>query len=141
MLSMSQTAGYAIMALSCLDPIGEQWVQEKDIAERTGITRPYLSKLLYNLGQSGLIQSKRGYKGGLALARPAGEISMLDVADAVDGVEWRSRCMMGLPVCGGGNPCPMHEFWLKQRSKIEKALSDIKLDKVIQFQKTGWRLA
>lgn len=140
MLSMSQTAGYAILALSCLDPDGAEWVQEKDIADKTGITRPYLSKLLHKMGGSGLIVSKRGYKGGVALARPSREISMLDISDAVDGTEWRSKCLLGLPVCGGDNPCPLHEFWLTQRPKIEQTLSDLSLDKVIAFQQSGWRL-
>lgn len=140
MLSMSQTAGYAIMALSHLDPGREKLIQEKEIAEKTGITRPYLSKMIHNLGKAGLLVSKRGNKGGIALGRAPKDISVLDVADAVDGVEWRSKCLLGLPVCGHQNPCPLHEFWAKQKPRLEQKLKRLTLDQVMTFQESGWRL-
>ncbi len=140
MLSLSQTAGYALMALSCLDAKGEAFVMEKDIAEKTGISKPYLSKILHRLGQAGLIITKRGYKGGIQLARPAEEISVLEVTDLVEGPEWRSKCLMGMPVCGSQKPCPLHEFWLMEKPKIENKLANLSLKQLIEFQKQGWRI-
>lgn len=140
MLSLSQTAGYAIMALSHLDPEGDSLVQEKEIAAKTGISKPYLSKLIYKLGKAGLLLSKRGNKGGIALARPAASITMLDIAEAVDGEDWRKRCLLGLPICGNDNPCPLHEYWAKQRPKLEEKLASLTLTQVIKFQERGWRL-
>ena len=52
---LSQTAGYAIVALSCLNERGDAWTLAKDIAECTGIPRPYLSKIFHKLENSGLI--------------------------------------------------------------------------------------
>ncbi len=140
MLSVTQTTGYAILALSCLDKSGEEWVLEKDIAEKTGISKPYLSKLLYRLTKGGLIVSKRGYKGGISLSRPANEITMLDIFEAVEGTDWRDRCLLGLPGCSSNQPCPMHKFWLKMRPKIEDQFKNLTLAEVMEFRKTGWRL-
>lgn len=140
MLALSQTCGYAILALACLDPEARSMTLEREIAGQTGIAKPYLSKLLHKLAKAGLIVSKRGYKGGVALAAPAAEISMLDVADAVDGDGWRTKCFLGLPNCSSDQPCPMHEFWLKTRPRIEKTLVSLTLDKVGQFREQGWRL-
>ncbi|HYD32391.1 MAG TPA: Rrf2 family transcriptional regulator [Azospirillaceae bacterium] len=140
MLSLSQTAGYAIMALSCLDPVCERMVLAKDIADRTGISRPYLNKIMVRLGQAGLVVGKRGHNGGLTLARPAGEITLLDVADAVDGTEWRSKCVLGLPNCGGEAPCPMHEFWLVEQKVIIDRLTSLTLADVVPFQQRGWKV-
>ncbi|MBD3265401.1 Rrf2 family transcriptional regulator [bacterium] len=140
MLSVSQTTGYAILALSNLDPDRERWVLEKDIAEETGISKPYLTKLLHRLGGSGLIETKRGNKGGIKLAKHPVSISVMDIFIAVEGEDWKNRCLMGLPNCGGDNPCPMHEFWLKERGRIIHQFETMTLDVVIDFHRRGWRM-
>jgi Rrf2 family protein len=85
MLSLSQTSGHAILALSCLCETAGRFVLAKDIAACTGVSLPYLSKVLDAMRRTGLIEGKRGYRGGFGLARPAAEISRLHVAEAVDG--------------------------------------------------------
>ncbi|MHC4710827.1 MAG: RrF2 family transcriptional regulator, partial [Planctomycetota bacterium] len=99
MLSLSQTTGYAILALSCLVEDQDRWVLSRDIAATTEIPGPYLSRVLHALGRSGLIRTKRGYRGGFALARPASRISLLDVAEAVEGRDWKAPCLLGLTSC------------------------------------------
>jgi len=140
MLSLSQTAGYAILALSYLDPKCEEWVLAKEIAERTGISKPYLSKILHRLGQAGLIHSKRGSKGGLILAKPPDRISVLAISATLDGEEWKESCLLGLPKCGDENPCPLHDYWVRERQKLQKKLADLTLDRVARFKNRGWRL-
>ena len=140
MLSLSQTAGYAVLALSCLDPQRQVMVRSRHIAEQTGITKPYLSKLLYRLGQAGLIAGKRGYRGGLVLSQPAKTVTLLDVSKAIDGEAWTTRCVLGLPNCHDECPCPVHAFWSKERRKIEAQLRRLTLAQVIQFKERGWRL-
>lgn len=140
MLTLSQTAGYALLAMSYMDPDCQEMVLAKDLSDQTGITKPYLSKLLYKLGQSGLINGKRGYKGGITLARPASQISVLDIANAIDGSDWQHKCVLGLPGCGNHMPCPLHDFWGKERERIAKKLRELTLKKVIQSKEPGWRL-
>ena len=84
MLCLSQTAGYAILAMSCLDPSGKRRVLAREIAARSGVPSPYLSKLLHALGRAKLIQAKRGYRGGFLFARPPDRIRLLDVVEAVE---------------------------------------------------------
>lgn len=141
MLSLSQTTGYAILAMSSLDPDRDDLILEKDIAKQTGISKPYLSKLLHRLGQAGLIETKRGNKGGIRLAHAPEEISVMQIFSAVEGDAWETRCLMGLPNCGGAYPCPMHEFWLVEREKIIQQFQTLTLNKVIECKKHGWRLA
>jgi Rrf2 family protein len=139
-LSLSQTTGYAIMAMSTLDPKREELVLEKDIARRTGISKPYLTKLLHRLGLAGLIETKRGNKGGVRLAFDPMEISVMQIFLAIEGMAWENRCLMGLPNCGGTFPCPLHQFWLVEREKILQQLQNMTLDKVIRCKQSGWRL-
>ena len=116
MLALSQTTGYAVLALSCLDGCGDRWVLAKNISECTGISLPYLSKMLHALTGSGVIVAKRGYRGGFQLAQPADQITLLEVVEAVEGQAWMPRCLLGLDECSDQRACPTHEFWKKQRA-------------------------
>lgn len=59
--------------------------QIKDIARRQGIPPRFLEQIFQDLKRASLVTSKRGPKGGYALARPAGEISLGDVVRALEG--------------------------------------------------------
>jgi len=135
MLSLSQTTGYAILALSCLDGCGDRWVLAKQISDCTAIPLPYLSKVLCALGDSGLIEAKRGYRGGFRLARPADQISLLDVTEAVEGESWLPRCLLGLNECTDCCDCPTHKFWSKKRKEIEQELHRQTLRSVAEFER------
>jgi Mrp family chromosome partitioning ATPase len=60
MFSLSQTTGYAILALGLLHKSGDRLVLAKDITQRTQIPLPYLSKILNALTRTGLIVGKSG---------------------------------------------------------------------------------
>lgn len=134
MLSLSQTTGYAVLALSCLRQCGCDLVLAKDIAECTGIPLPYLLKLLHAMGKADLVIAKRGYRGGFALARPAEEISLMDVAEAVDGQAWLPKCLLGLDDCSDKRQCPTHDFWKIHRQKIEAELRQTTVKDVADFE-------
>src|SRR5262249_26090128 len=55
----------------------------------------------------------------VALARPAEEISMLDVVHAIDGGGLWSHCLLGLAQCSDETPCPAHAVWKKARGMLE----------------------
>ncbi len=133
MLSLSQTTGYAILALGFMHECGGRLVLAKDITSSTGIPLPYLSKILNALTRTGLIVGKRGYQGGFALSRPADKISLFDVAEAVEGPDWLPSCMLGLADCSAKPLCPTHNFWKVQRAKIEKELRRMTLTDVSCF--------
>ncbi|MFI5180971.1 MAG: RrF2 family transcriptional regulator [Thermoanaerobaculia bacterium] len=62
------------------------------LAEYHGVPGAYLAKHLQALAQAGVIQSSPGRTGGYRLARPASEISILDVVEAIEGAEPHFRC-------------------------------------------------
>jgi Rrf2 family transcriptional regulator, iron-sulfur cluster assembly transcription factor len=135
MLCLSQTTGYAVLALSCLADVGEgRWVLADSISKCTGIPRAYLSKILHSLGSSGLIRAKRGYRGGFALNRPVEQISVMDVALAVEGLAWLPKCLLGLSECSDERACPTHAFWSKECCKIQAELRQTTLKTVAEFE-------
>lgn len=62
------------------------------LAEYHGVPAAYLAKHLQAMSRAGLLESVQGPRGGYRLARPAADISVLDVVEAIDGVEPAFRC-------------------------------------------------
>lgn len=134
MLSLSQTTGYAIQALAHLDgPDGDSKFI-RDVAEATGVPQAYLAKLIQKLVEAGLVESKKGYWGGIKLARPASQITLLEISNAIDGPRWMGQCLLGLEECSDARACPAHEFWKSARNLIRDTLTRTKLADVAEFE-------
>jgi Rrf2 family protein len=78
---VARAGQYAIQALVDLTDRGSGTVNE--IAERVGVPEPFLHQLVAPLKDAGLIRAKRGRGGGLELARPPEEVTMLAILNAV----------------------------------------------------------
>ena len=126
--------GYAILALACLHGHEDRWVLAQEIAARTDIPKPYLHKILHALGKAGVIQTKRGYRGGMSLSKPADQVNLFDLVEAVEGTGWMNRCLLGLAECSEERACPTHEFWDGQRKLVEEKLKSINLADVAAFE-------
>lgn len=76
-------------ALHCLlqlvSPPVQQPIGIKDLAAFQGVSVTYLSKIFTKLVKAGIVQSIPGVKGGYEIAKPAGQISFLDVVRAIEG--------------------------------------------------------
>ncbi|HJV48188.1 MAG TPA: Rrf2 family transcriptional regulator [Geothrix sp.] len=137
MLPLSQTTGYAVRALRCLQEPGGHPVLVEEVAEYTGIPRSYLSKLIHKLAKKGLVIARRGHHGGVVLARSSTEITLEDLSEAIDGVAWRKRCLMGLMGCSGTSPCVLHEFWQQTLDQIMARLRSVTLADLAQNHDPG----
>lgn len=135
MLCFSQTTGYAVLALSCLEIEEVRWTLAKDLVAATGIPGPYLWKIMHMLGKTGFIKTKRGYQGGYALKNPADRISLFEVVEAIEGRDWMNRCLLGFAECSDERACPAHEFWKSERRDVESKLRAITLAEVAAFEK------
>src|SRR5208282_3070426 len=78
----------------------------------------FLAKILQELARDGFLHSSKGPRGGFRLRQPAGEISMLQIIEAVDGTGRYGRCIGGSPECNDRAPCGMHDSWKTLRSRI-----------------------
>lgn len=131
MLSLSQTTGYAIKALACLPGCGAVPRQVADVARCTGIPRAYLAKIIHRLARRGLVATRRGQRGGIALARPATEISLLHIVEAVEGSDWLGHCLLSLDECRDEQECPTHDFWRDFCAQLRAKLAATSLASVI----------
>ncbi len=128
MTNFSHTTGYAIEALACLARNGSHSMLVREIATLTDMPSPYLSKIFQRLGEAGIVETKRGYKGGVKLCRSASEISLLQIDAAVEGGRTHAQCD---PVEVSPRP---NTFWQAfHRSYLEK-LASMTLAGVLDYE-------
>jgi Rrf2 family protein len=114
---LSQTLEYALRAVAFLAQAGAQARTAQEIAEATRVPANYLAKVLGQLARAGVVSSQRGLGGGFALARPAGDLSILEVAAAVDPIQRITGCPLDLPEHANAL-CALH-------SRLDGALASI----------------
>ncbi len=118
-----------IMDLATLPESGRASTQE--IAERQNIPAPFLAKIVSRLSLSGLVITHRGAGGGVSLARPASEISLLQVIEALDGPVQLNRCVIEPSACPRDSHCPVHHIWAKAQLELTGLLSETTFDDLV----------
>jgi len=93
--------------MSCLAYEPDGLVSTAQLAEVTLVPMNYLAKVLQLLAKAGLITGRRGVGGGYRLKRPATEISILDVINAINPIERITECPLHLEN-HSGKLCPLH---------------------------------
>ncbi len=119
---------------------GEEPVSLTEIADSDGLPLAYLEHLAARLRKAGLVQSRRGARGGYLLARPAAEISMAEVVQALEGsiapIECISEGADGHLVCTReaetDHVCPTKLLWTRVQGSIVRTLQDTKLSDLVQ---------
>jgi Rrf2 family protein len=138
---ISQTAEYAIRAMSAIATLPEETrIRSTDLGQGTGIPAPYLSKILRRLVLAGLLFSQKGQGGGFSLARPAGQISFIDILNAVDAFPTDGRCAFGWGNCDQLSPCPLHNSWSRLNHQLRDWATDTNLAEVATAAKSDQRI-
>jgi FeS assembly SUF system regulator len=134
MVRLSKLADYAVVVLMRLDATPPGAVQTAPgIAQATGVAEPTVAKVLKQLGQAGLVASTRGARGGYALARPLGRVSIADVIAAVEGPVALTACVDGAThVCECEGACQVRGRWDMVNNAIRQALAAITLADMIE---------
>jgi Rrf2 family protein len=127
----SQTVEYALRAVVHLAQHADQSQTTDQIARRTQVPKAYLSKVLQWLARAGIVHAQRGIGGGMNLARPAGEISILEVVNAVDPLERIETCPLGL-ASHGTALCPLHKRMDDALAAVEDAFRRTTLQELLE---------
>lgn len=86
MLSITSKSPYAVRALVELHRIGDDVpVPIAELAKRGAIPAQFLEQLFATLRRAGLLRSQRGVRGGYSFARPASQITVLEIVEQLDG--------------------------------------------------------
>jgi Rrf2 family protein len=85
-MNLSKSVTYGMIAMGHIaKQTDAPWVQSEEIAKKYGFPSEFLWKIMNRLAQAGILRSKRGPHGGFSLAKPAKEISLLEIIEAVEG--------------------------------------------------------
>lgn len=109
---------------------GDPVVPLAEIAAHDGMPLAYLEHLVARLRKAGLLESRRGSRGGYMLARPADEITMAEIVEALEGtiapIECISQGPDGSIICSResdpAHACPTKALWTRVRLAIVSTL-------------------
>lgn len=129
MLRLPKSARYAMLGLVHLaGRHGAGLVLVETAARDLGLPPSFLAKLFQRLTRRGLLRSARGPGGGYALARPPEEISLADVAAAMQDAELERRpCLLEPRGCEGRGLCAIHDDVVEAERRIAAALARVSL--------------
>ncbi len=128
-MQITRQADYALRAviyLSKLKP--EERAATSQIAQEQRIPPSFLAKIVSQLSVAGLLQTSRGARGGVSLARLPGEITILEVVEAIDGPILLNECASCGGVCTFGDDCPMKPVWSDTQAELVNRLKNITFD-------------
>ena len=103
----SQTVEYALRAVVYLAGEAPEPRTTDQVAAATRVPKAYLSKVLQGWSTAGLVHSRAGSGGGMTLAKPPEELTILEVVNAVEPIGRIATCPLGL-ASHGVNLCPLH---------------------------------
>jgi len=115
----SRQCEYAIQGVLylALKPEGEM-TSIKELTRRLDIPYHFLGKILQRLTNKRLLISMKGPTGGFALRKQPEDITLFDIVEAIDGGDFKDKCVLGFAECSGKNPCSVHTTWGKTRDDI-----------------------
>ena len=122
-MQITRQADYAIRAMLYISKLGEnQRAATSQIAEEQHIPPSFLAKIISQLSIAGLLHTSRGARGGVMLARGAGEITLLEVVESIDGPIALNECVNNEGGCEFGEECPLRPIWCDAQDELVNRL-------------------
>jgi Rrf2 family protein len=120
---LSNTCKYAIRAVIYLALNGnENKIGIKEISKELEIPTPFLGKILQQLAKNKMLSSTKGPNGGFLLAKPATDITLLNIIEIIDGLDLFNECLIGMRTCSANAhddvQCPIHHKYLPISNKL-----------------------
>ena len=98
---MSDAAALGLHTAVYLAATGDRRVTSAEVAKVLHASPTHLAKVLQRLVHAGIAESVRGPHGGFRLARLPGEVTLMQVYEAVEGPFQATTCLLGKPICDG----------------------------------------
>jgi len=104
----------------------------QEISDALNLPYHFLAKSLQKLVHANILVSQRGALGGVKLARPASEITLLSIIEAVDGTAFFDACILGMGDCEAETPCALHAQWDIWRTEMFDMYSVTRLNEITE---------
>jgi FeS assembly SUF system regulator len=128
MIRLSRLSDYGIVLMACLaEQPAESQLSSREIAERTQLPLPAVSKILKALTRKGLLHSQRGPRGGYSLARRPDHINVVDMITALEGPIGLTECTLHPGQCLQEASCHVRKPWQQINHVVRSALARVTL--------------
>ena len=132
---ISQTTEYALRAIVFLADKDGIPQTTSEISKITLVPVGYLAKVMQTLGRAKLVKSRRGLNGGFTLVKRPGELTALEVINAVDPVQRFHECPLGIK-SHGRNLCPLHRRLDDAGKSAEETFGDTTIMQLISVPRS-----
>ena len=127
MLRIGKLTDYATVILASLAQEPSRHRAATELAERTRLSRPTVSKVLKGLQRAGMVISSRGAQGGYRLARASADITAAQILDVFEGPIAITECSGASSHCSFERQCRVGGAWKRVNAAIRRALEEVTL--------------
>lgn len=128
-ITISEAASIAIHSMVLIAGAHDH-LNVTQIAERMGSSRHHVAKILQRLVKEGYLRSNRGPAGGFTLNKPAGDVSLLEIYETIEGKLSETSCPLDHPVCPF-DKCLMGNIVTKMTREFRRYMEEQKLSDYI----------
>lgn len=126
-LELTRRGDYAVRAMLTLARPGIGQLTASAIAAATGIPENYVPQVMGDLVRAGLVMNRRGRHGGYLLGRPAAEVSLLSIVEAIEGDGRRRTCVLRGGPCRRDGACDVHDAFSRAQEAVFGTLAAVSL--------------
>jgi Rrf2 family protein len=124
-LELTKRADYAIRAVLALARVADgERLSVRRVAAAQSVPERFLPAAMRDLVRAGLVEGAVGRTGGYRLAKPASEISLLDVVEAVEGDSHRQICVLRAGPCTVNGVCDVHAIFAAAEGDVLRRLRE-----------------
>ena len=132
-MQITRQADYAVRAVLYLARLGgAERAATSSVAEEQRIPPSFLAKIISQLSIAGLLHTSRGARGGVTLARPPKDITLLEVIEAIDGPIQLNECVGDEANCSFDEGCPLRDVWCDAQEILVKRLKGTNFQQLLE---------
>lgn len=132
-MQITRQADYATRAVLYLARTGNgHRIATSKVALEQKIPPAFLVKIISQLTVAGILNTSRGVRGGVRLAREPGNITLLEVVEAVDGRIQLNECVEANASCALEDECPLRQVWCEAQTKLVAQLRSTSFEHLLQ---------
>jgi Rrf2 family protein len=135
-MQITRQADYAVRAVLYLARLGGgERAATSTVAEEQRIPPSFLAKIISQLSIAGLLHTSRGARGGVTLARPPRDITLLEVVESIDGPIMLNECVGDESDCSFDEDCPLRSVWCDAQEALVKRLRSTNFQQLLERSK------
>ncbi len=131
---VTREADYAIRCVVEVARIGR--TSAAQVARLQGISPTFLGKIVQTLAKAGILATRRGVGGGIALAKPVQDITLLEVIEAVEGPLCINECLQTPTPCTLVGECPAYPYLVEAQARLKETL-DVNFAEIVAAAAPG----